>query len=821
MSDTKPPQKGSVLSNLDNAAEATSPPTTPPNQGRSTSPDGVIPPSDSKDGPDLLVSTKDAEPEAKKRKRSQRACIRCRGQKLKCDGVFPCARCLKLKLVCKEPSEANAGTPTSNRVVPDERDSKANTASYASSTSGRPPSQNSLPLTASGLPAHTGGPSPYGSSLPDGGFGDRSRNANHLHAPAHPRESLNHHPSDRFGYSLPDAVRRIDNLERIVSRLVERVEGHSAPFERNGNNISARPTSSRSVTSHQKPDRKRPRADSPDDSDAEVDELQDGASEASVPLQALSQQDRRSSRDRYSVVDERSGPTRASNEAVASLSSSSAIAPALSGRPHSNGGRASVAHDPIEAGFISIDMGQMLLEVFFTYCHVFAPFLDLDDKASVASLSASEPFLLCVLLTIGALYQDSHGKGDPSVRSEIHAGLASYALNQLGSQLCNPEATIGSVQGMILIAYWPQAFPGSPDEKLLAGYASNALQSVARSSQLAALNGDRNASNISHRLPLIWTSLRAFESLAAIDSGKGMDLNDHDLILSKAPRPPRSSIPMPYLVRAVPVIKELQLWLTEMCSNSPLAQVELSPTTARPNLTHDWDRFKYLQSQLFDVEKRWLASETDCSRLERIVGLVDRWTLQIYLASLAFKSAELGRPPNTRGAERGPGYDMRYEEDSARFVAAYRHDMRQACQVLMDIFTDPEISGALLYAPGYLLRRFAQAASASALLIDFHDAELTRSAQELVYLCSKRFDQLGQLDYSPFAAGLAWFVKSNFEKVSRRTSRDERDALNETAAPASVTGVERRRWLGGDLFSIFFGVGPLMNLAPSVNGTAF
>ena len=451
---------------------------------------------------------------------------------------------------------------------------------------------------------------------------------------------------------------------------------------------------------------------------------------------------------------------------------------------------------------------------FLTYCHVFAPFLELDDKTSVASLSAAEPFLLSVLLTIGSLYQDSHGKGDPSVRSEIHAGLASYALNQLGPQLCNPEVTIGSVQAILLIAYWPQAFPGSPDEKVLAGYAANALQSVGRLAQLGALSGDRAASSLLHRLPSIWTSLKAFESLAAIDSGKGMDLTDHDLVLSKVPRAPRSSIPTPYLVRAVPVIKELQMWLSEISSNSPLGHVELPPPTARPNLTHDWDRFKYLQSQLFEVEKRWLASETDCSRLERIVGLVDRWTLQIYLAVLALKSAELGRPSKAHAADRAPGYDMRYEEDSARFVAAYRHDLRQACQVLMDIFTDPEISGALLYAPGYLLRRFAQAAVSSALLVDFHDADSMRSSQELIYLCNKRFDQLGQVDYSPFAAQLAWFVRSSYDKIAR-------EGAVEAAAPNSVSAVERRRWLGGDLFSIFFGVGLWMDIGANTGGVAF
>ncbi len=263
------------------------------------------------------------------------------------------------------------------------------------------------------------------------------------------------------------------------------------------------------------------------------------------------------------------------------------------------------------------------------------------------------------------------------------------------------------------------------------------------------------------------------------------------------------------------------MWLGEVASNSPLAQLELPPPAARPNLTHDWDRFKYLQSQLFDVEKRWLASETDCSRLERIVGLVDRWTLQIYLAAVALKSAELGRPSKAHGADRGPAYDMRYEEDAARFVAAYRHDLRQACQVLMDIFTDPEISGALLYAPGYLLRRFAQVAVAAALLIDFHDAESTRAAQELIYLCSKRFDQLGQIDYSSFAAHLSWFVKSSYEKVSGRSTRDERDAATESSAPPSVTGIERRRWLGGEFFSIFFGVGVIQNVGAGVAGSAF
>ncbi|KAN0063941.1 hypothetical protein ACQY0O_003547 [Thecaphora frezii] len=60
------------------------------------------------------AKAKDGEPETKKRKRSQRACVRCRGQKLKCDGVFPCGRCLKLKLACKEPVDPSAGISSSS-----------------------------------------------------------------------------------------------------------------------------------------------------------------------------------------------------------------------------------------------------------------------------------------------------------------------------------------------------------------------------------------------------------------------------------------------------------------------------------------------------------------------------------------------------------------------------------------------------------------------------------------------------------------------------------------------------------------------------------
>ncbi|SOV05280.1 uncharacterized protein UDID_07794 [Ustilago sp. UG-2017a] len=810
MSDAKPSHKGSVLSNLDNSAGAPSPPGTPLNQGRSASPDDKMALSESKEGADQPINNKDAEPEAKKRKRSQRACIRCRGQKLKCDGVFPCARCLKLKLVCKEPSEANAGTPTSNRVDHDDRDHKANTASYASSASNRAPSQASVQLTASGLSSLVTALPPCSSTHNDPAFGERPRNANHTHADAHHPDLR--HPSDRFGYSLPDAVRRIDNLERTVSRLLERIVSHTISYDRNGVNSSARSSSAWSAASPQKPELKRPRADSPVDSDAEVDELQDGASEASVPLQTLSQQDRRSSRDGLSAVDERSAIARTPTDAAAPYLSMPAVAAPVSSRPYSNGSWHFIAaNNPIEAGFITLEMAQTLLEVFLTYCHVFAPFLEFDDKISIQSLSASEPFLLSVLLTIGSLYQGSRGKGEIAIRSEFHAGLASYALNQLGSQLLHPEPTLGTVQAILLIAYWPQAFPGSPDEKLLTGYAANLLQSVAQQAQLGAISGHRAASNLSHRLPALWASLKAFESIAAIDSGKGMDLTDHDLVMSKVPRQSRSSIPTPYLVRAMPVIKELQMWLGQVSSNSPLARIDLPPPAARPNLTHDWDRFKYLQSQLFDMEKRWLASETDCSRLERIVGLVDRWTLQTYLAAVALKSAEIGGPSKAHGAERGPGYDSRYEEESARFVAAYRHDIRQACQVLMDIFTDPEISNALLYAPGYLLRRFSQAAVVSAQLVDFHDAEPARAAQELIYLCSKRFDQLGHIDFSSFAADLSWFVKSSYEKVRDRSLRDQRDGVIGSDAPDSITAPERRRWLGADLFGVFFGVGMMAN----------
>ncbi len=812
MSEPKPTQKGSVLSNLDASADAPQPPTTPPNP-RSVSPEDKMTLSDSKETIDALASSKDAEPEAKKRKRSQRACIRCRGQKLKCDGVFPCARCLKLKLVCKEPSETNAGTPSSNRVNSDDRDAKAHTASYTSSIVAHPYSHANSQLTPSGIPSHGPALPPYSSSRPDGVNSDRPRFLSHSHLGPQHREAMSHHPSDRFGYSLPDAVRRIDLLERTVSRLVDRVEGHPAPLERSNHYQSGRPTSSRSAASPQKPERKRARADSPDDSDAEVDELQDGASEASVPLQALSHHQRRTSREELNGEAEHSAPPRSSHGVAASQPPALALAQHESAWTNSNGARHTPICDPIDAGFITIELGQVLLEFFLTYCHVFAPFLELDDKVSVSSLAATEPFLLSVLLAIGSLYHDSHGKNSPTVRAETHAGLASYALSQMGSQVCSSDPTIGSVQAILLIAYWPQAFPGCPDEKSLSGYASNLLQSVARRTQISTINGERTPPSHPHRLSSVWTCSRAFEALAAIDTGKGMELSDHDLALSKAPRPSRSSIPTPYLVRVLPIVKELQVWLGEVSSNSPLAALEAAPPAPRPNLTHDWDRFKYLQSQLFDVEKRWLSAETDCSRLERIVGLVDRWTLQIYLASIALRSAEMGRPSKAHASERGPAYDMRYDEESARFVAAYRHEIRQACQVLLDIFTDPEISGALLYAPGYLLRRFGYAATAAAVLVDYHDAELTRSTQELIYLCSKRFEQISQLDSSTFASNLAWFVKSSYEKIGGQTNRDEHDSGMASAAHASVTVADRRRWLGGDVFSIFFGVGVLLDAA--------
>lgn len=351
-----------MLSNLESSAEARSPPATPPDQLRSVSPDEKMILSQSKDSADAQPSSKDAEPEAKKRKRSQRACIRCRGQKLKCDGVFPCARCLKLKLVCKEPSEANAGTPTSHRVNQDDRDSKASSGPYAFSLSTRPHSQASDHLAVSGLPSHPAGSHYASSSTADGVFSDRSRHANHTHAPPQHRDAFNLHPSDRFAYSLPDAVRRIENLERTVSRLVETVEAHSGSYERPGSNSLARPSSSRSAASPNKHERKRPRADSPDESDAEVDELQDGASEASVPLQALSHHEKRNSRDALST-EAQSAPIQASNEAAAPRSSSSATIHPSGSRPYSNGIRHTSAHDPIEAGFITIEMGQMLLDV--------------------------------------------------------------------------------------------------------------------------------------------------------------------------------------------------------------------------------------------------------------------------------------------------------------------------------------------------------------------------------------------------------------------------------------------------------------------------
>ncbi len=153
--------------------------------------------------------------------------------------------------------------PSSNRVNSDDRDAKAHTASYTSSIAAHPHSHANSQLTPSGIPSHGPALPPYASSRPDGVTSDRSRFLSHSHLGPQHREAMSHHPSDRFGYSLPDAVRRIDLLERTVSRLVERVEGHPAPLDRSNHYNSGRPTSSRSAASPHKPERKRARADSP------------------------------------------------------------------------------------------------------------------------------------------------------------------------------------------------------------------------------------------------------------------------------------------------------------------------------------------------------------------------------------------------------------------------------------------------------------------------------------------------------------------------------------------------------------------------------
>ncbi|PWY97776.1 hypothetical protein BCV70DRAFT_194782 [Testicularia cyperi] len=830
MSDAKPMQKGSVLSNIEPSTDIASPPATSPQMPpRSQSPDEMAI-SDQKDLADQSV-TKDGEPETKKRKRSQRACIRCRGQKLKCDGVFPCARCLKLKLICKEPSEAGSGTPASSKVSSDERDLKANLTNPSS----RPPSQASLPIHPAGLPA--------AGHNPNSGTSSSTHSHSHSQSHSHSHSNSNAHlfavPSapdttDRYGHSLPDAVRRIEQLERTVSRLVARVEGpqhaasnhhhpHAHPSGHSAHDSSFASRQQGSATAGgAKSDRKRTRADSPDDSDAEVDELaQDGQSESSAPVHSLppsasnsrilqqqQQHPQQHQQQHQHAADDPNSYARgnASRAPPPSLSSQNAAFP----EPYSDRG-------PIHAGLVSPDIAQLLLDIFFSYCHVFAPFLDLADTtgSDLNSLSASEPFLLSVLLTIAAVYQDTQARMDNKVRLDTHAKLSADVRARVGRLLCEPSTTLGTVQALLLIAYWPQAFPGCPDERLLATYATALLQrlSFRDGARMRNSTDAKLASATAAATATVWTSLRAFEALSAFDSGRAMDLTEQDLALAKGPRSVRSSIPTPYLVRAIPILREVQIWLNELSLGSMLAGAELVKPLGRLNLNHDWDRFKYLQSQLFDVEKRWLSSETDCSRLERIVGLVDRWTLQTYLAAIALKAVELGRVAHMQGADRAPGYDARFDEEASRFVSAYRGEVRQSCQVLMDIFTDPEISGALTYAPGYMLRRFCQAAVAATSLLDFHDAESTRANQELIYLCTKRIDQLSLACYTPFASTLLAHVKASYERVIGSPNKDVKSTNAAHDAAAATNPLQQwsdhRRWTSGDIFPLFFGIGSL------------
>lgn len=502
------------------------------------------------------------------------------------------------------------------------------------------------------------------------------------------------------------------------------------------------------------------RPNSPDDSDAEVDELApDGQSDASMAqLRAT---------DGHRHV-----------------------------HPLISNNISSTPESPVDAGLVTPDIAQSLLESFSTCCQVFAPFLDIEELNNLPALSSTEPFLLAVVLAIASLYQDPQAKSETAFRREFHSRLSSHVAGKLGHWLCHPSPSITTVQAVLLIAYWPQAFPDCPDDRLLVGYASGLLQSVALQDQLNSRSVHMRYTSQSARISTLWTSLRAFEAFAAFDSGRPMHLSDQDIALSKVPRPARSSIPTAFAVRAIPVLKECQIRLSELSLSSLLPVSDpVKPPLPRANLSHDWDRFNFAKTQLVDIEKRWLGTETDSNRLERIIGHIDRWGIHAYQAAIALKTIELS-------------LSSRPNEESGRFMAAYRREVFQACQVLMDIFTDPEISGALQYAPGFHIRRFAQATTAAAALLDFHEPGVVRSTQELIYLCTKRLDQLSQATFTPYISNLLSHVKHTYDKS---VSASHPEGSKSFPPPPLARTRDSLRWTTTDVFAIFFGVGLVLN----------
>ncbi|KAL1410967.1 hypothetical protein Q8F55_001910 [Vanrija albida] len=394
-------------------------------------------------------------------KRAAQACLRCRKQKLRCLGGWPCKRCVKSKNKCDFGGPAGAPGASAAARGPGGTDSAQRIENLEASVA-------TLLAGMSGAASAPFPPTPFEERASFGGGGER--------APPQWSSGFDGAPAPAPRFPRADVP-----LASPTTASGQHVHFGNSPYGIPPNTSPGAYASSNSAfgpspTAHakseagasdtKKKDRRVPRhGPKGEDRLAAVD----GGFEA--PFKPLVYQpsvwDNREVSRRTSPHPSTSGMSRAGSSAD-EPGALYDLPPALR-RGHD---------DPITTDIVDERMAELLFTFFVQNCHPFMPIIEVADADAFHVIRHQSPTLLSAILAIAARfyvrYEERFPSPNlPSIAPGLPARLASLAQWHLAQTLLRKQQALFDVQAVLLLAAWGLESGGrGPDAWIVTGHAS-------------------------------------------------------------------------------------------------------------------------------------------------------------------------------------------------------------------------------------------------------------------------------------------------------------------------------------------------------------
>lgn len=605
----------------------------------------------------------------KKPHRARVACTRCRSQKLRCDGLIPCSRCIRANVPCADPLERTRRRLSS-------RDEHAHTLLRLSSA------------TAQTKPAH-GQISPVPES-------------NGREVPIDPR-----------------FVRRLQaDLKGVVSRL-EAVEA------RVGIAFNADPLSAggdhdqpplRSASMHESV-----RAPF-------TDMMEKGADESNLPSRGSSPElvqpyqsatvngnDPRQPAD--SGIEDRSELDTVRIE-LARVQRASEKAPASAYLAADLR-----AADPISRGLISNDLAAWLLDWFLEHCHPFLPVLDAGASNKIARMREESPFLLTVILAIGLRFDALRTcrLAEAGGTTGLSDSLTQMTEVLLGQTLLRSRFRLSDVQAVLFLHAWGLRPIGQgSDPWILSGHAFRLAKRLGVEKTVTSSHSFGRDFLSSRRTWLLLCASDCFPSLGfgrPFSPKENLDLCAHII----------ASLKQDHLFKGIDIGPD-----AFVAAQGELAQISRrlldwvadasSQLNFRSNKTHEaddsswidvdsiWTRYQELSQSLQMCEAQW--DEGLQSPVANASAALYRWHVRLCLPSFALRLNDIAdRTSIARSRAQDLASGRETGSKASRFRSIYHQAILRSSEAIVRLHAQDE-EGMLTYVPDYLVMALAQACSA-------------------------------------------------------------------------------------------------------------